>query len=375
MEDATVISWNVAPGDHVERGDILLAVETDKGDIDVETWQAGTIAEIVTQPGERVAVGTVLATLTGASEHPGVAVEAEPLDAVRSTPAPVRGAMAPARWIPQPPPTVSPTSPTLQSGVGAPAVSPRLVYWPASGTVRGDRHDTPTATGDDPAAPPDIDPIRAAIARRVTQANREIPHYHVTHVIDLTAPRLWLDSHNVAHPPTDRIVMAGLLIHATATAAREVPDLNGHWLDGAATLADRVDVGVIVRLRSGGIVTPVIAAADTLTIGETMTRLVDITNRARNGRLRGSDLTEPSITVTNLGDQGVRAVFGIIQPPQLALVGFGRPELRPLVVDGEVDARLAVTASLSGDHRASDGVTGASFLHAIDRALQEPRTS
>ena len=165
--------------------------------------------------------------------------------------------------------------------------------------------------------------------------------------------------------------MAALLVHATAQAARAVPELNGHWTTTGAAPSERVDIGIILRLRSGGIVTPIIAEADTLTIDETMSRLSDLTTRARNGRLRGSDLAEPSITVTNLGDRGVRSVLGIIQPPQLGLVGFGRADVRPLVVDGEVRARLAVTASLAGDHRASDGLTGAKFLHAIDRTLQQ----
>lgn len=103
-----------------------------------------------------------------------------------------------------------------------------------------------------------------------------------------------------------------------------------------------------------------------------MQRLRDLVNRARTGSLRSSEMSDPTITVTNLGDQGVESVFGVIYPPQVALVGFGRVVERPWADHGMVGARPVVTATLSADHRASDGREGAVFLSTVDRLLQEP---
>lgn len=377
MEEGTIIVWHVAVGDVVERGDIVLAVETEKGDIDVEIWESGTISEICIPPGETVPVGTVIARIARGD----AAAPPSPPRPPQPAQAPIAGAASSEPLVAAPagrtPPDATVSQDTLRPlGPVAPVVSPRLVYWPSPSHPPGDatgRHDV-RAFEPQPTIGTDLDPIRGAIARRVARSNREIPHYHVMHEIGLGRARDWLDSHNDGRPPGERVVMAALLVHAVATAARAVPELNGHWTERGPTLAERVDVGVIIRLRSGGIVTPILPEADTLTVDETMSGLVDLTTRARAGRLRGSDLAEPSLTVTNLGDRGVEAVFGVIQPPQLALVGFGRVEERPTVTDGQVTITPAVTSTLSGDHRATDGLTGAKFLHAVDRTLQEDRS-
>jgi pyruvate dehydrogenase E2 component (dihydrolipoyllysine-residue acetyltransferase) len=125
-------------------------------------------------------------------------------------------------------------------------------------------------------------------------------------------------------------------------------------------------------LRGGGLVAPALHDADRLDLPELMARLKDVTSRARSGRLRGSETTDPTITVTSLGDQGVEAVFGVIYPPQVALVGFGKIVMRPSAVGGLLGVRPTVTATLSADHRASDGAVGAHYLAAVDRLLQQP---
>ncbi|MFE1786373.1 2-oxo acid dehydrogenase subunit E2, partial [Streptomyces sp. NPDC059506] len=117
---------------------------------------------------------------------------------------------------------------------------------------------------------------------------------------------------------------------------------------------------------------PALRDADTLPLPRLMSGLRDLVARARTGRLRGSEAGDPTITVTNLGDQGVEAVFGVIYPPQVALVGFGRVTERPVAVDGMLGVRPAVTATLSADHRAGDGAVGARYLSAVDRLLQKP---
>jgi len=163
-----------------------------------------------------------------------------------------------------------------------------------------------------------------------------------------------------------------LLIKATALALREVPELNGFWRNNRAEPSRAIHVGIAISLRGGGLVAPAIHDADQCDLDELMRRLQDLTKRARAGSLRSSEMTDPTITVTSLGERGVDSVFGIIYPPQLALVGFGKPVERPWVVDGRVVAQPVVSATLSGDHRATDGHRGALLLDAIDRLLQEP---
>ena len=214
--------------------------------------------------------------------------------------------------------------------------------------------------------------MRRTIGNLMARSKREIPHYYLSTTIDLETMTQWLHGRNRELPVPDRIVPAALLLKAAALAAREVPQLNGFWLDDHFVPAGHVHLGVAISLRDAGMVAPAIHDADTLTIADLMARLRDLVTRARTGRLRGSEMTDPTITVTNLGDRGVGAVFGVIYPPQVALAGFGKVTSAPCAVDGLLGVRSQVTATLAADHRASDGYTGARYLEAITRLLQKP---
>ena len=223
-----------------------------------------------------------------------------------------------------------------------------------------------------PAPPtPGLD-MRTAIARLMSTSKREIPHYYLRATVDLSHASAWMREHNRGVPITERIVPAALMLRATALASARHPELNGHWVDGGFRPAERVRLGVAISLRGGGLVAPAIEDADHLGTAELMHRLRDLVTRARAGRLRRTELVDPSITVTNLGDQGVESVFGVIYPPQVALVGFGRVVDRPVAVDGLLGVHPTVTLTLSGDHRATDGFTGGRFLSTIDDLLQTP---
>jgi pyruvate dehydrogenase E2 component (dihydrolipoamide acetyltransferase) len=206
----------------------------------------------------------------------------------------------------------------------------------------------------------------------MARSKREVPHYYLSTTVDLSTAVGWLRERNRELPVAERLVPAALLLKAAALAAREVPQLNGFWTGGRFTAASTVHLGVAVALRGGGLVAPAIHNATDLPLTELMAKLRNLVTRARSGRLRGSETTDPTITVTNLGDQGVEAVFGVIYPPQVALVGLGRVVERPWAVDGLIGVRPVVTATLSADHRASDGATGARYLTVLDRLLQRP---
>lgn len=214
--------------------------------------------------------------------------------------------------------------------------------------------------------------MRHAIGELMARSKREIPHYYLATTVDLSAALTWLRAENEQRSVTGRILPAALLLKATALALREVPALNGFWVDDGFQAADGVHLGVAVSLRGGGLVAPALHDADQLSLDEVMAGLKDLVERARAGRLRASEMSDPTLTVTNLGDQGADEVLGVIYPPQVALVGFGRIAERPWAVDGMLGVRPTVRATLSADHRASDGATGSKLLAAIERLLQRP---
>ena len=213
-----------------------------------------------------------------------------------------------------------------------------------------------------PAAPTPPAPARAAgsrdaIAALMGRAKREIPHYYVATTVDLGPLTDWLRRTNRERPVAERLVPAAALLRATALAARAVPELNGFWVDGRFVPGEDVHLGVAVSVRGGPLVAPAIHGAADLDLPTTMQRLRDLVARARAGRLRRAEMAEPTLTVTDLGDQGVEEVIGVIYPPQVALVGVGRVE-RPWAVDGMLGVRPVVRLTL-WDHRATDGSTGA----------------
>ena len=366
METGKVVQWLVKPGDRVHKGDIVAVVETHKGAIDVEIFLDGVIGDLVAldQP---LPVGAVLARVHTDEIAPVVV----------------------------PPAVGSVTAPRQTGGLISPAARRRATEWgvdwhaiPGSGvdgavTLQdveraAQRHAVPPAAPAVQAAPPprrgyDTGQMRQAIAAAMGRSKREIPHYYLGTTIDFAAASDWLERHNRDLPPEERLLPAVLLLKATALALREVLQLNGHFDQGVFKPGSGVHVGWAIALRGGGLIAPAIHGADGLSLVELMAALRDLVQRARSGGLRSSELTDPTVTVTSLGERGAESVYGVIYPPQVAIIGFGRVGVRPWVVDGRVVARALVNASLAADHRVSDGHLGGQLLAAIDRALQAPQ--
>lgn len=216
------------------------------------------------------------------------------------------------------------------------------------------------------------DRMRSAIAELMARSKRDIPHYYLATDIDLQATMTWLTGTNADRPIEQRILPSAVLLKAVAVASARHPRFNGSWIGGRFRPGDGIHLGMAVALRAGGLVAPAIHDADERSIPDLMAALRDLVGRARSGRLRGSEMTDATLTVSNLGDRGVAVVAGVIYPPQVALIGLGRIETRPAVVDGEVVARPQVTVTLAADHRATDGQLGARYLNTIDHLLQKP---
>jgi pyruvate dehydrogenase E2 component (dihydrolipoamide acetyltransferase) len=221
--------------------------------------------------------------------------------------------------------------------------------------------------------PPDYQAgMRQAIAAAMSRANREIPHYYLETGIDMSASLRWLEGENLKRSIKDRILVAVLLLKAVARALGDVPELNGFWLDDRHQVRESIHLGFAIALRQGGLIAPAIHNVDLLSLDELMAAMGDLITRTRAGRLRSSEMTDATITVTNLGDLGVNTVYGVIYPPQVALVGFGRIAERPWAENGMLGVRRAVTATLAADHRATDGHRGSLFLESLNRHLQAP---
>jgi pyruvate dehydrogenase E2 component (dihydrolipoamide acetyltransferase) len=395
MDVGRVVEWRVAIGDEVSRGDIMAVVETEKSDIDIEIWHGGIVQEFLVELDEEIPVGTPIVRLAGTGPE-------------RSAPEGADGAAAPVETPPTSPLVPSPTG--APAGLAAPPSTPpvaaapppqaaapassaqtldRVPSSPRARRIAADRGiDLTAVTGTGPggaviasdlggtepsptsSAPPDR--MRTMIATRMSLSNREIPHYHLALDVDLGNIDRWLAERNESAPISERILPAAAYVRAVALAAAEHRELNGPWIDDRFVRADSVNVAMAVSLRRGGLMTPKVENADRRSLSEIMTELRQHVTAARTGSLKASWMTGSTITVTNLGDHGADLVHGVISPPEVALVGIGRPSDRPWVVDGSVAVRRIVTVTLAADHRASDGATGSRFLRAVADLLEHP---
>ena len=214
--------------------------------------------------------------------------------------------------------------------------------------------------------------MRQAIAAAMSRSSREIPHFHLATTIDMEAAMRWLTEENARKPIAERLIYGVMLVKAVALALREVPELNAVWAGDHVELRPAVHAGVAISLRGGGLVAPAIHDTDRQTLPQLMATFRDLVQRARAGSLRSSEIADPTVTITSLGEEGAEAVFGLIYPPQVALVGFGSVVERAVSIGGGIFSRRVITATLSADHRVCDGHRGSVFLAALDRLLQEP---
>jgi pyruvate dehydrogenase E2 component (dihydrolipoamide acetyltransferase) len=382
MDEGKLLEWKVRPGDTVKKGQVVAIVDTSKAAVDVEIWCEGTVFELLTEPDETIPVGTVMATLLEAGESAETAKRTP-----RAAPAPKAAA------------TPSHPGPLPRHG-GEGIVSGRRRVSPAARkhaeelgvdieTVAGSGPEGAVTLADvEQAAAAKVSPtrtaavtdkvadkaaeMRRAIAAAMGRSKREIPHYYLSEPVPMRRATEWLALANEGRPITARLLMAVLQLKAVALALRKFPEMNGFFRDGAFQPATAAHIGVAISLRQGGLIAPAIHDVGEKSLEQLMLDLADLVKRARAGSLRSSEMSDPTITVTNLGEQGVAAVYGVIYPPQVALVGFGRIGEQPWVENNALGVMPVATASLAADHRVSDGHRGALFLAALRDQLQEP---
>ncbi len=404
MEEGKLVEWLVKPGDTVARGDAVAVVETQKGAIEIEVFEAGEVAALEVLEGQTLPVGAPMARIRTAGEAGADPPENPPTAPVEIPPEPPDAPIdVPGPEIPVAPPVEAPDTPPPEmppdAGQGGMALAP-LHASPAArmrakeaGVTLGLLHGTGPGGAivladvdrymanasdrrpDQPSGPRiDMGAMRKAISAAMVRSKREIPHYYLSQSIDLQPATDWLAATNAARAPDDRLLMGALFLRATASALAKTPELNGVYRDNRFVPSAAIHAGLVVALRGGGLIAPAIRDAETLTLDELMAAMRDIVARTRRGRLRNSELTTGTITVSNMGRAGAEALLGVIYPPQVAIVGFGAPMNRPWVVGDAVVPRNTVTITLAADHRVSDGRQGARLLTGIERLLMEPAT-
>ena len=372
MQSAVLMEWKVKEGERVKKGDVIAEVETSKGVIEIEVFEEGIVEKILVPEETEAAVGTPLAIIRGLDESSAAEESAGPDMAEETKEA-------------EPSPTPNQPIPDEPDEFDEPVETKRVKSSPLARKKAKESgiELSALAEGDKPvhlakvesqkrSVTPAMGGMREAIAKAMSRSNAEIPHYYLSTSINMTLALHWLEERNKERSIEDRILPAALLIRAVVLALREVPQLNGFWRDDTLHLSEAINPGIAIALRKEGLITPALLNAEHMDLDATMRSFTDLITRTRSGKLRSSEITQQTITITNLGDLGVERVYGVIYPPQVALVGFGRIMDTPWAEGDALSVRKVIQATLAGDHRATDGRTGGEFLNKLDQILQRP---
>ena len=428
MTSATLTAWLKQPGDRVTAGEPIAEVETDKTTVEIEAPADGVLADIRVAAGtEAVAVGTVLAlvrqgargeaaTQGGPAENadsPETAPPSTGADArIRKPPAGGVGVDAPAGATTPPDDAEpafeeAPATPLARrmaelagldlSGVTGSGDGGRVMKVDVERLLRSAREgaaapgpaDAPAAEPAAAAPPPapasdlphtdrPLTAMRRITAQRMAEAKRSAPHFYLE--VECAVDRLLAlraeaaAASDAASPAGDAGVptVNDVVVRAAALALREVPLANSAWTGDAVRVYDRVDLAVAVQTPAG-LVTPVVREADTRPLVEIGAELRRLAADARAGRLQPADYQGGTCTLSNLGMYGVSSLYAILNPPQSCILGVGAITERPVVRDGAVTIGSMMKVTLSADHRAIDGATGAELLRALKALLEDPR--
>jgi len=399
LSEGTVVKWRKKENETVKQGEIIAEVETDKATMEMEAFEAGTMATIIAKEGEKVGVGKVMAVLATASEK---------VDDIRqkySQGAPTKAAAvessAPATQAPPqatavataPPPPSPQSAPTSDNGNRPMRVSPlarRIAQdkgvdlsqiqgsGPSGRIIKRDVESAtvgaplPVRVGSGKSEITELTKMRLAIAKNLVQSKQTLPHFYEVidaDVEDLTHLRAGMNKRLAAQKI--KISLGDFVTRAIAVALLDHPALNATFDGTRTTRWGDVHLGIAVSVPDGLIV-PVLRNVDQMDVKEIRLRSVDLVERARAQKLKQTEMRGATFTVSNLGVYGVREFSAIINPPEVAILAVGAAEKRPVVRGESIVARTMMTLTLSADHRVVDGATAAEFLATLKELLEEP---
>jgi pyruvate dehydrogenase E2 component (dihydrolipoamide acetyltransferase) len=368
QETGKVLVWIKKEGDKVVKGEPLLEIETDKVSFELEAQADGILAGIRSHEGDVVPVGQIIAWLVAPGEQPPVQSETAS-----------RGMAEQAR--PMSASTASATAPTPASAPRAASAGPRISpkarrIAEEKGVditkIRGTGPDG-QITGDDvlraaeaPAPAASLSPIARLMAERTTQSWTTVPHFFLTRDVDATALVATRDRLG-----KDKFTHTDFLIALIARTLLDHPKMNASWTGSAIRLNPAVNISLAIAVPEG-VVGAVIPNAAAAALTDIATQRKDLAERAKSGRLRPTDITGGTFTVSNLGMYGVDAFSAIITPPQAAVLAVGRIADRVVAVNGQPVVKPMMTITLSSDHRVVDGAQAAAFLNDLAASLEKP---
>ncbi|MGZ3796861.1 MAG: dihydrolipoamide acetyltransferase family protein [Pseudobdellovibrionaceae bacterium] len=344
MDKGLFVEWKVKVGDHINKDQGIAVIETQKGTVDLDSFKAGKILEVIAKPGEIYPVGTLLARME--------------LD-VAETPSP---------------------------GMPSPGMAPRLRISPAARRLAEQEGlDWKLISGSGPegvieledvkqhlkSPPTSFVDVREAIARAMARSKKEIPHFYLKSRVCVDRLLASLDEINHTRPPEERVLVPTVLVYAVARALTDHPGMNGYFTGGKFIAHAEQNIGMAVNLKSGGVISPALLEVQTKDLFEINAGLKDLIQRTREGKLKTTELSQGTITITNLGDLGSQEVFGVIYPPQVALVGFGQIRKEAVVDNSGLRPGYVLDVTLSADHRVNDGISGSRFLQAVSYQLTD----
>jgi pyruvate dehydrogenase E2 component (dihydrolipoamide acetyltransferase) len=403
MEEGELVAWRKHEGDTVRAGEVICEVNSDKVEMEVESPADGTLVRLAAAEGEVVAVGAPIATLdTEAEDLLGGLLDAPAAEAAEEAAARPDGGETAA-----PPPTEAPAADGAPQPA-APATGPTAVV-PAArrraaelgvdlAAVQGSGRNglvrvadveaaaAPAPPAPAPAAPPaaagdgdveevPLSPMRRVVARRLTESMQSAPHFYLTVRVDVTrllALRAELNDQLAAGGQDLKVSVNDLLVKACAGLLAANRQLNVSFGGDKLLVHRRVHVGVAVAV-DGGLLVPVVRDADQKSLTQLAREAGELVERARTGRLGADEMGGGTFTVSNLGMLGVEQFTAVINPPEAAILAVGAAGPEPLVTgDGQVEIRQVLRLTLSIDHRAVDGATGAAFLAQLKDVLEQP---
>jgi pyruvate dehydrogenase E2 component (dihydrolipoamide acetyltransferase) len=409
MEEGTIGRWLVHEGDSFNEGDVLAEIETDKALMEFQAYDAGTVLKILVEDGESAALGSPIAIVGAAGE--AVPDQATPAEEAKAKPEPEAGPEPEAKPATKRSKATAKAPVAASNGSGGGTVtlkvSPiarrmadqagidltqlagrgsgpegRVVKADVERLIDGGSAPAPAKPAQ-PAAPQpaavaddaelrDLTPMLKAVAARMSQSKQTVPHFYVESEIDMTrAMQLRAELNEGLADRGEKISVNDLIVRACAIALIEHPQAHRSYVDGRHAYHAHANIGIAVALDDGLIV-PVVAAADTLTVREISAATRDLAGRAREGKLKQREIEGGTFTVSNLGMFDVANFEAIINPPESAILAVGATAARPTVVDGQIVARQIMRVTLSCDHRACSGADGAKLLQTIKRYLQAP---
>lgn len=358
MESAVLMEWLVKEGDYVKKGQVIAEVETYKGVIEIEVFEDGVVEKLLVEPESDCKVGTPLAIIRSEKSEKIEPIKDEHIKASPLVRKKVKELGLNLEEI------ASKVDGVIQLKDIEEFIKPKEVK-------KVEKVETQKISKDDKAEK--IAKMRHAIALAMSRSNAEIPHYYLSTSINMTPALNWLEELNKTKSIEERILPVAILIKAIVKVLKEVPELNGFWVDDNHQMSKEINPAIAIALRKQGLITPALLNAEKMDLTEIMNSLSDLISRARSSKLKSSELTEQTITITNLGDLGVESVYGVIYPPQVALIGLGKIMDKPWAEGDKLMVRKVMIATIAGDHRATDGRTGGLFLDKLNQILQNPK--